>query len=240
MYSARDVDRKGVGCVANYKIKRGKLIEKEEPVLQMRPDLITLDNYVEVAQIVIDKFHKMEKNSKEDYLKLSNKFKMVDPNLYSKEKIEKVLPEWNETFQRDFSVLNLGDLDVETAVQVYQIFDTNTFHKGVFLKMSRFNHSCVPNADYFWNDKENVIEIRSISNIAEEEEITINYGGIEVFDTKERRENLCRYYFHCICPACDLSIEDFIEEKKSCQKMRELKDFTDQDGRDYQNSIKID
>ena len=226
MYSVREINKKGMGCIANQKIKRGTLIEKEKPVLEIPPGLKEkmLNNYVGFAQIVIDKFNKMEKNCKEDYLKLSNKLKMLDPNLPDIDEVHKDLPKWNTTYLKDFSVLNLGDIDVETAVEVYHIFETNAFHNGLFLKMSRFNHSCVSNAEYFWNDKENVREIRSISNIAEGEEITVNYGGTEVLDTNERRKKLSEFYFHCICPACDLSEEDLIEEKKSCQKMKELKD----------------
>ena len=226
MYSVREINKKGMGCIANQKIKRGTLIEKEKPVLEIPPGLKEkmLNNYVGFAQIVIDKFNKMEKNCKEDYLKLSNKLKMLDPNLPDIDEVHKDLPKWNTTYLKDFSVLNLGDIDVETAVEVYHIFETNAFHNGLFLKMSRFNHSCVSNAEHFWNDKENVREIRSISNIAEGEEIMVNYGGIEVLDTNERREKLSGFYFHCICPACDLSEEDLIKEKKSCQKMRELKE----------------
>ena len=85
------------------------------------------------------------------------------PNLIQ---VQQMLSECHKSFQKHFLSLDLGDIDAETSVQVYEIFDTNTFHNGVFLKMSRFNHSCIANAEYFWNAKENVREIRSISNIA--------------------------------------------------------------------------
>ena len=77
MYSVKNLNRKGIGCIANHKIKRGTLIEKEEPVLEIPPGLKEKmsSNYVGFAQIVIDKFNKMEKNDKEDYLKLCNKLK---------------------------------------------------------------------------------------------------------------------------------------------------------------------
>ena len=91
------------------------------------------------------------------------------------DEVQKGLPNWrNATFLRDVSVLNLGDIDVETAVEVSQIFNTNAFHNGLFLKMSRFNHSCVSNAEYLWNEKENVREIRSISNIAKGKGLLVN------------------------------------------------------------------
>ena len=34
MYSVRNVNGKGLGCIANSRIKRGTLIEKEAPVLE--------------------------------------------------------------------------------------------------------------------------------------------------------------------------------------------------------------
>ena len=37
MYSVRNVDGKGLGCIANQKIKRGTLIEKEEPAIKVPP-----------------------------------------------------------------------------------------------------------------------------------------------------------------------------------------------------------
>ena len=117
----------------------------------------------------------MEKNQKEEYLKLSNKFKNLDHDHPNLDEIQQRLSEWHNTFEKTFPSLDLGDVDVETAVQVYEIFDTNTFHNGVFLKMSRFTNSCIANAEYFWNDEENVREIRSISNIAKGDEITISY-----------------------------------------------------------------
>jgi len=240
MYSVRNVNGKGLGCIANSRIKRGTLIEKEAPVLETEwrsgrinemwnSDSSNDDRWIKwteyhlkYAPEVIEKFIKMEKKQKEEYLKLSNKYKekldqdhpyIVDLQQFS-----------HNTLQKFFPFLDLGEIDVETALQVYEIFDTNAFHNGVFLKMSRFNHSCIANAEYFWNTTENVREIRSISNIEDGEEITISYGGLEVEDTRVRRENLSRYHFHCNCPACNLSKENLEEEKKICQNFRELEE----------------
>ena len=113
-------------------------------------------------------------------------------------------------------------------MQVYQICATNTFDNAVFLKMSRFNHSCAANAEHFWNQKENVREIRSISNIAEGEEITIRYIGTGFLDTNERRNRLeFRYLFNCKCPACSISYEEMIEETKQVKRVSELDDKLD-------------
>ena len=72
------------------------------------------------------------------------------------------------------------------------------------------------------------LEIRAISNISKGEEITINYGGAEVLDTEERRKYLSHYLFHCMCPACDISEENLIEETNLCHKWRELEKRSEQ------------
>ena len=46
---------------------------------------------------------------------------------------------------------------------------------GLFLRISRFNHSCVPTAEFVWNEKKRLQEIRAIRNIKKGEEITICY-----------------------------------------------------------------
>jgi len=237
MYSVKDVDGKGLGCIANQKIKRGTLIEKEEPALIYEvnfavgklipftyyslklPEGITLSNspldaFGRTAQIVINNFNKMDKKSKEEYLKLDRQRSHPRP--------------LEACIRKTCSKIYLGDIDIETAVQVYQICATNTFDNAVFLKMSRFNHSCAANAEHFWNQKENVREIRSISNIAEGEEITIRYIGTGFLDTNERRNILeFRYLFNCKCPACNISYEEMIEETKQVKRMSELDDKLD-------------
>jgi len=217
MYSVKDVDGKGFGCIANQKIKRGTLIEKEEPALELTEGItITnnlLDAKVRTIQILINNFNKMDKKSQEEYLKLDRQRSHPRP--------------LEACIRKTCSEIYLGDIDIETAVQVYQICATNTFDNAVFLKMSRFNHSCAANAEHFWNKKENVREIRSISNIAEGEEITIRYIGTEVLDTNERRKKLAYYLFHCKCPACNISDEEMIEETKQVKRMSELDDKLD-------------
>ena len=39
----------------------------------------------------------------------------------------------------------------EQATRIWQIRRTNSFSRGVCLKMSRFNHSCYANTGHFWN-----------------------------------------------------------------------------------------
>ena len=158
MASLRNVEGKGLGCIANCKIKRGTLIEREEPALKVK--VLEIETYSEnleqSAGVIIDGFNRMVNKSKEDYLKLCNKFKMLDPKLPDYNERLESLPKLREIIRRYISTSDLRDIDVETAAQVFEIYKTNTFPNGVFLKISRFNHSCVANAEYVYPDKENV------------------------------------------------------------------------------------
>ena len=73
------------------------------------------------------------------------------------------------------SKLTISGLSKEKAFEVWAIHSTNGFHNGVCLKMSRFNHSCRPNAQYFWNDDTNTRDLRALRKIKEGKEITVSY-----------------------------------------------------------------
>ena len=61
--------------------------------------------------------------------------------------------------------------------EIYGIYTTNEFEMGIGLKSSRFNHSCVSNAQVFWNEKYETRDIRVGEAIKIGEEITIRYGS---------------------------------------------------------------
>jgi len=74
-----------------------------------------------------------------------------------------------------------------------------------FERASAFNHSCLPNAETYWDEKKEECVIRAVRNIKSEEEILINYLGSErVLDPlKTRRYNLKQAYdFMCQCAGC--------------------------------------
>ena len=88
---------------------------------------------------------------------------------------------------------------------VMRIFEANCFNIGeraaIFLKATRFNHSCLPNTYYSWSETRAEIVFHSMVPIPKGEEMTICYG--KSFLTRlERRSELRIYNFHCHCPAC--------------------------------------
>lgn len=78
---------------------------------------------------------------------------------------------------------------------------------AVFEVASRFNHSCVPNACFAWNEKLGVETIYAIKDISVGKEITLSYVD-PLYDGSARMWELWHYGFECDCPACgDTRIE---------------------------------
>lgn len=76
---------------------------------------------------------------------------------------------------------------------------------GIFEIASRFNHSCLPNAQHVWKAGRKVMEVRAMSDIAEGAEITMCYLSLqECFQQHNPRQALLehRYGFRCDCGAC--------------------------------------
>lgn len=86
-------------------------------------------------------------------------------------------------------------------------FEVGARVSAIFLKASRVNHSCGPNAFFSWNESLHRMTIHAIVDIPADEEITVSY--VFPFFSLEHRQELFRehYGFYCDCPACHLGIE---------------------------------
>ena len=87
-----------------------------------------------------------------------------------------------------------------------RIYVGNNFETGQSIKISRFNHSCKPNAV---NSKFN--EVWAVSNIKAGQEITISYKEDGLFGlrlTQNHQKILQTWGFTCICELCQESDDD--------------------------------
>lgn len=72
--------------------------------------------------------------------------------------------------------------------------DGDVIH-AVFEVGSRFNHSCVPNTNYFWKEKKGMMVWRSGVDLKEGDEVTISYG--------QDKATMKKWYgFECACEGC--------------------------------------
>jgi len=123
--------------------------------------------------------------------------------------------------EEEQSFYNLSDCKSRVGEEATEmgIWRTNNFalgrshskcSNGIFPKLSRFNHSCVPTAEFRWNEKQRRQEIRAIRSISTGQEICLCYFTTSILEAgkDERREYLrSRYGFDCDCEACQLSGE---------------------------------
>jgi len=198
-----ELEGRGIGCVAYYaKIKAGSHILREKPLLYVDPSLeMGTKKHI---QAIWRAFESLPKQSKEDYLSLS----LIDYNaqdstwLHLGEEVNIILPEWKGSQKR-----------------VFKIYSNNAFGNGVFLKMSRFNHACKPNAEAFWNEETGITDLVAIRSIQPGDEITISYLGMHCQDRDERRSILEKGWgFRCMCSACDVPGDEVVKNKEICKE----------------------
>ena len=188
---------KGIGCIATEEILPGCLVLRETPALHLPPGE---EETSSLLQRTITAFLGMTKGEQEIYLHLSNMF-------------DKDESEWSETTKKDMENLRieleaqpLTDLCPNDITKIWQIKLTNGFHNGVFLKMSRFNHSCWPNAEYFWNTDTGTRDLRAVRTVLQGEEILLDYRQPWTLTREERRNSLRENFnFDCCCIVCNAS-----------------------------------
>ncbi|KII86628.1 hypothetical protein PLICRDRAFT_43264 [Plicaturopsis crispa FD-325 SS-3] len=83
--------------------------------------------------------------------------------------------------------------------------EANRIASGVFLKISKCNHSCAFNASYKWDVHTFTLKLYAVKPIRAGEEITITYIGTLASSRADRRKVLKeRYFFECECSGCAL------------------------------------
>ena len=153
LYVVTEIEEKGLGCVAMKKIKRGTLILREKPCLLQKINTTgNLDK--DYFDNIFDAYEKMDSHQKKIFLELANNSEHIEErNVYHIGRRKVFLNYLKE---------NPKSYQEGVALKVIQITETNRFHNGVYLEMSRFNHSCASNGEYFWNEDLNTRDVRAI------------------------------------------------------------------------------
>ena len=77
-------------------------------------------------------------------------------------------------------------------------------HRALFLRLSRCNHSCDPNATWSWDAQTLRLTLSALHPILPQEEITISYIVPSKNQAALREELKISYGFDCICEKCTL------------------------------------
>ena len=213
VFEVKKIDGKGLGWVANKDIKRGSVIFSENPQLELsleQKDAKSMEinfnpNWVEK---VMSSFNRMNKTDQDEYMKLSNSF----------DNIQFLIPQHRMILQKEIenrkTVISSKEPDknkVEEILKILDICETNSYPQGVYIKISRLNHSCRPNAMFCEGSKSFESRIRAASKINAGEEITISYVPTTVkhMNRKERQKWLLKWrQFVCRCNFCQHNAED--------------------------------
>ena len=168
MFKVEDVTGKGKGCLANRRIEAGELILREEPafLLQPRWDQEVDDEEGKEEEVeTLEAFQAMRKDQKTSFLELANMFNTAREG----SEWPSVMLEYKKSIREDVEKAlehsGLG-IDLETAVEVVEIKETNSFHNGVFLRMSRFDkHHIILAFSSFQGSTTLVVQMRNISGM---------------------------------------------------------------------------
>ena len=215
LYKVDRIVRKGLGWIALKDIKVGTIICKEKP--QFFPEKIPME--LDPPSIhfsnLMNTFFAMSKENQKEFLELSNAY--YDPNSLNDE-AKRLYFGWKNDTE------NQTQFDSHLLLKIICICQTNRFGDGfgeICIKISRINHSCCSNSDYFTND-DGEMEIRATSKILEGQEITINYAGTnDMRKLKERRHGFQIYGFVCSCDLCQN--EEINNDNETYDKFQNLK-----------------
>ena len=141
MFRVEEVVGKGKGCLASRRIEEGELILREQPALLLQPrwDEEVDDEEGEEEEVeTLEAFQAMSSDQQTAFFQLANMFNTT------RERSEwpSVMVEYKESIREDVGRALEHDgisMDLETAVEVVEIKETNSFHNGVFFRMSRLS-----------------------------------------------------------------------------------------------------
>lgn len=143
------------------------------------------------------------------------------------------LPEDKRRLFMSLSDCKAGEDEEKTELGIWR---TNNFalgrshsksSNGIFPTIARFNHSCIPSAEFSWNEKAGKQEIRAIRDIQAQEEITLCYftskWQLEPLETRRQYLQDC-YGFACNCKVCqpsdaEAAAKDW-KKRKTIQNLR--------------------
>ena len=162
LYEVVEIPGKGLGCKALQDIKMGTLILKEKPQCVGQKEY---DFSYACFESQINSFNSMSQQNKEEFLKLSNKYR-------NPKSIPTALKNSYSAFKKFVGkyMAKHPKADKNSILDIICIYSTNIWINGhgnsVKMKASRFNHSCRSNAETMpCSDDVDELEIRAVSNI---------------------------------------------------------------------------
>lgn len=120
----------------------------------------------------------------------------------------------------------------------YMFTDNLQFESGLFLNISRINHSCFPNAQFIDDSQNGINSIVALFGIKRGDEITHSYFDLDLFMmNSSKRQSYIKdnYGFVCKCSDCQL----FKKRDQFRKKYKDLEEEMEKQGYEQMNAEKI-
>lgn len=132
--------------------------------------------------------------------------------------LDRIVAQLSPENKKHFLSLNDPDKNGDPAFRNNRIYQNNVLSDGLFVMISRLNHSCQPNV--IWSSDDDfppfLEEVRALRNIPAGEEITTCYFRASEMKIKVDRQELVKNWgFDCNCPVCSLSGADLVKNEES-------------------------
>ena len=186
------VGPKGLGVVATAPIARGELLLEEAPLLLFQNQSFEVI-FGDLQDVLLDDraFDLWESSLRETV-----ESQCVDEDVARFWNLADTCSEPGSKTALGIARTNALGLDSDSA--------------GLFLFLSRFNHSCQPNVHHSWQEDRGLQVLRASCSIAENEELCISYLSLLALcaPTRERLGEISdRFGFDCECPACSAGMK---------------------------------
>ena len=203
MYEIKTAGAKGLGVFATTFIPRGTRIFSERPLLAIKAGQDAGDLYTSSRCLSLQDQQRLMRLS----FHVNNELRII---------------RWSHALWYTLKGLTRSKISASTAkgrqsifdhVAVLNIFRSNSFNIGsrgisqaLFSRISRINHSCIPNAQGNYHEEQGRFNVHATRDINIDEEVSINYLPENGFVKSSRQDQLLSGYgFSCNCPACDMA-----------------------------------
>lgn len=126
---------------------------------------------------------------------------------------------------------------VDGAKSLQGLFESNSYScgsnsnkAGLYVRLARFNHSCLPNCEHTWDPDAKRLQLRTSTSVKPGEELCTFY--VELRRPAEDRVNELQecYGFRCTCPACTGTIGGSdVRRRRLFQLGRDIRTYASRD-----------
>lgn len=196
-------NEKRFGMFAIKDIPSGTIIINEKPILSVPKERMRINNK-SCEEYINQQFELLSNNDKKRVLDLHNNIN-------------------NNNINDDHDDDKKNDVVgcYRTNAYMFTNDDNQNLESGLFVDISRINHSCFPNAQFVDNSKNGTNLIIALFGINKGDEITHSYFSLDLFmmNTDKRQKYILENYgFICKCDECQLF-------KKRDQFRKKYQDF---------------